>query len=170
MSPLSGEYTSPVRWSDVSARVRNNRELGWRRHIMRTIDMIELALLIIQVTLFVLRHIWWVIRLHPVAWQTTGCMSPVKKMSNFLSNYWQAVTIDYNKSIRTLCADINSPEVPPTCHRGHFYFMKSWQNRLFFYNKGIQDSSDSFWTLFRELTSCWWSARFLLYWQNALVC
>ena len=32
-------------------------EPDWRRQIMRTIDMIELALLIIQVTLFVLRHL-----------------------------------------------------------------------------------------------------------------
>ena len=96
---------------------------------MRTIDMIELALLIIQVTLFVLRHLWWVIRLHPVAWQTTGCMSPEKTRKKW---WFFSQTIDKRSQLTIIkpsehCALINnSPEVPPTCHRGHFYFTPLW--------------------------------------------
>jgi hypothetical protein len=126
MSPLSGEYTSPVRWSDVSVRVRNNRELGWRRHIMRTIDMIELALLIIQVTLFVLRHLWWVIGSTRSPDKRPGACRLWKKWVIFCQ------TIDKRSQLIIIsssehCALINnSPEVPPICHRGHFYFTPLW--------------------------------------------
>ena len=39
--------------------------------------------------------------------------------------------------------------------------MEAWQNQTISYDECIQDSSDSFWTLFRELTISRWSARFL---------